>query len=315
MTERCFTQSELKTYKRCRRKWYLTYVRQLRIRREKATGAMAIGNRVHTALELLYEHDHDTALMWADFNARAEADLLEAEEHERRDLEKDIDKCRAMLEGYCEWLEETGIDEDYEVIGTEEKVSVPFDVGGTPVRLLGKLDQRVRSRSTGEMKSLDHKTVDDFSRVALLPLDEQLLHYHLIERFLLPEGERSSGGVINMLRKVKRTGNAKPPFYMREEIRHNDATLRAYHARVWHEIRDILELEDEIRDTGSHDAAYPNPTRDCTWDCPFFRVCAEFDDGSDIEAMLGLIYEVGDPLARYASGTVMVQSDIKQGEQ
>jgi len=45
--------SELQTFKRCKRKWWLSYYRRLHLRRE-GVGALSIGNMVHAPLEAYY---------------------------------------------------------------------------------------------------------------------------------------------------------------------------------------------------------------------------------------------------------------------
>ncbi len=296
MTKR-LTNSEIKDFQRCRRKWYLRYVRGLQLRKEKQTGPMKLGNRVHHTLEVLYENGHDADAALSDMHAQYDADVAEFPD-EAEALDKERDLALAMVEGYVQWLEETGADEDLEVLGVEAAREVDFLPG---VTLLGKYDQRVRRISTGETSALDHKTVDDFSRVRLLPLDTQSLHYELIEyldllqRGVDAEQERTGGVIFNMLRKVKRTARAKPPFYMREDVRRNTDELRAYWQKVARVSVEILQAE-----RAGFAAAYTTPTRDCGWDCTYLPICPMFDDGSDVEAVIGMIYEEKDPLDRYS---------------
>lgn len=302
MRTKRLTNSEIKEFQRCRRKWWLKSIRGLRLKREKQVGPMKLGSRVHRSLEVLYETGHDTDAMFTDIHAQYDADMEEFPE-EAEALDKERDLAVAMLEGYVEWLGETGEDEDIEVLGVEAPIEIEFGViRGVLVTLMGKLDQRVRRRSTGEVLALDHKTVDDFSRVRLLPLDTQSLHYELIEYLdLLAKGadadaERTGGVLFNMLRKVKRTARAKPPFFMREAVRRNTAELRSYWERVRVIAEDMLDVEER-----GFAAAYPNPTRDCSWDCPYFGICPMFDDGSDVESVISMVYEEADPLERYGS--------------
>ena len=48
-----FANTELQTYKRCKRKWWLAFYLRLRQRRE-GVGALSIGNMVHIPLEAYY---------------------------------------------------------------------------------------------------------------------------------------------------------------------------------------------------------------------------------------------------------------------
>lgn len=432
------TQSELKTYKRCKRQWWLSYYRRLGLRAVDVAGPSAVGTKVHNALERYYAYGEDP-LVQVDF--LVEQDVVAYPEMETA-IREDGSLCRIMLEGYLEWLAETGIDSDLEVLSTEETLEVFFaEIHGQYVTLLGKLDMRVRRRSDNARLFLDHKTVPDLTTpTKTLHLDEQMFHYMLLERLSLaekqakgtvyvpsaahlsgngpgtqstasmavpamreanpsdgymvgppqgrgsheqhasqsagdalrvpfqsaqqgedghvqsgasPENQRSSeeagpinagvvggieveelrsaqeavglvhpgaarshrsehqpssdpfewvdGGLYNMLRKVKRTARAKPPFFAREEVRHNVHELRSYWKRVYGMVSDIITTK-MVLDTGGDPlvACYPTPRKDCSWDCDFFAVCGMFDDGSDVEPLLADIFTEIDPHQRYA---------------
>jgi hypothetical protein len=207
-----------------------------------------------------------------------------------------------MLEGYIQWLAETGADAEIEVIAAETYVEAPLHEFNDRVAIIGKMDVRVRRVIDNVRLFIDHKSVASVTQpTIMLPLDEQMLHYHLLEFLTLEEGaSRSDGALYNMLRRVKRTAAAKPPFYSRVEVRHNKQELDSYRRRLVGTITDILVVEGQLRDGARHQTvAYPNPTRDCTWDCPFIAVCPMFDDGSRVDAMLEEHYVVGDPLSYY----------------
>lgn len=301
---RRLSHSEMKMWQRCRRKWWLSSYRNLVPLQEKKSGAAALGTRVHEALEVMYEVSDDAAL--ATLAAGIEADAAAFPEQADQ-IRKDGDMAMAMVEGYIQWSAEDGVDQDLEIIDVEAKIAVKLP--DSPVTLVGKLDQRARRKSDGARVFVDHKTVDDFSRVALLKQDTQMKHYHLMEFLkLLEEGVppeeavevRTGGAYYNMLRKVKRTGRAKPPFYMREYVGHNMDDLRSYFFHVWAVAAEIIEAELAL-DAGQdhHLVAYPNPTRDCSWDCDFQAVCPMFDDGSDAEGMVEMIYRKGNYMSRY----------------
>lgn len=310
MADRKLSHSEIKLWQRCRRKWWLRAYRNLEPLVEKKHGAASLGTRVHEALNVMYEAGNDAAL--ATLDASIEADCEEYPE-QAEEIRKEGDKARAMVEGYIEWAAEQGTDEDLEVISSETAVEVRMP-GIEGLTLVGKMDQRVRRRSTGERLFRDYKTVDDFSRVRLLPLDTQMKHYHLLEFLTLIEEtglppddleeQRTGGGLYTMLRKVKRTARAKPPFYMEETVRHNLDTLRAYYHHVAAVAAEIVWAERRLAEgMDPRSVAVPNPTRDCSWDCEFLAVCSMFDDGSDAEGMVESIYKVGDHMARYKDGS------------
>ena len=303
------SNSEAKEFKRCRRKWWLRSYRNLVPLREKVAGASSLGTRVHKALELISEGD--TAAGLADFHARVNADVHDFPEQEK-EIRAEADLALAMIEGYIEWIAEEGGDEDIEVLSNEEVISADLPhhlLTYTPVQLIGKLDQKVRRISTGERSFRDYKTVQDFSRIRLLQMDTQMKHYHLIEMLTLAnegqdretlEAERAGGAIYEMIRKVKRSARAKPPFFMRHEVRHNFEEMRNYYHSIAAQAHEIIITWNRLDSGESHQTAVPpNPTRDCSWDCDFVAVCPMFDDGSHVEEMLEITYRKGDALARY----------------
>lgn len=296
---RLFTNSELKTFKRCRRKWYLGEHLGWALNREKKHGAASLGTRVHLAMQAHAEGGLEAAR--AAHDARLAVDVL-AEPEQELEIRKEAEKAWIMVEGFDQWLADEGADAEYRVLAAEHRIEVKLD---DETGLLGKLDRRVLHVPTGLTLFEDFKTVDDFSRVGLLQLDEQMRMYCLLER-LNPEheGPQIHGALYTMMRKVKRTARAKPPFYMRITLYFNEADITNFHQRVLSEIADIRVLE-ALLESGADPVttAYPNPTRDCSWDCDFLPLCGSMDDGSDWQGLLASLYRRGNPLARYDSPT------------
>jgi hypothetical protein len=131
-------------------------------------------------------------------------------------------------------------------------------------------------------------------------MNEQILTYMVLEAAQNKEGERCEGGIFTMLKKVKRTANAKPPFYDQIEVRHNQFALRAFWNRIHGTVGDMLKVRSDL-DNGAdhHYVAYPRPSRDCKWKCQFFAICPLFDDGSAAEHAISELYAVDDPYAYY----------------
>lgn len=298
------SNSEIRKFKRCRRAWWLTYYRKLRMIRE-GVGPLSLGNIIHSVLEDYYtteNRDPATFDFETPLAALVEARLADERlpEHSHGDQLDQAELARIMLRGYFEWLQDDGADSDLEITGAEQEIEAYLGkVLDEDVWLIGKLDLRGVIKSTGETVFVDHKscqTLSDIPKTALL--DEQVKMYGLLER--MTSDHRTGGGLWNMLRKVKRTAAAKPPFYGRSGVQHNDEVYRTFHSRVWGEVADIVRTV-KLLESGAdpHAVAYPNPTRDCSWDCPFFGICPQFDDGSDVEGVIAFEYEVHDPYARY----------------
>lgn len=309
MRVRLFSNSELKTFKRCRRKWYFGYHLGLTAR-EPWTGPLAIGTRMHIALAAMYDpsNPRDPAEVLEELIAADAAKNDDPSDEELKDFNKEADLCRAMIEGYVEWLAETGADEFYEPLGAEELVEAEFpvhDADDVPVRIVGRLDQKIRRKDDGALMFLDHKTVGTF-KVPWLELDEQMLMYHLLQKLMHPDEPVVAGGVYNMMRKVKRTANAKPPFYERLVITHNETELRNFWVRLAGTITDVLAVESKLDEGEDHRfVAYPNPNRDCNWDCEFFHACTMTDDGSRVEEMMSAYRVIDAYERRYADAGVV----------
>jgi hypothetical protein len=293
------SNSEIQTFKDCRRKWWLSYYRRLQPKTQKMTGPLALGTRVHAALDMHYAEGVPLLEAYAHF-VDLDKQILVESYRDTVDFETESELGRIMLEGYSEWVEENGIDAELEMISTEEIISMPLFEGR--LELQGKLDMRVRRKADGVRLFRDFKTVGgSFAEFASLAhMNEQVLTYMLLEASTNKEGERCDGGIFTMLKKVKRTANAKPPFYDQIEVRHNQFTLRTFWNRVQGVLGDMLRVRDAL-DEGQdpHFVAYPTPSRDCKWKCQFFAVCPLFDDGSAAEQALDEFFAVDDPYSYY----------------
>lgn len=296
------TNSEMQVFRRCRRRWWLSYVRGFEHPEHGAIGPLSVGNLVHDSLAAYYNPKDNR-----DPLAVLQATLVEKVAFFPV-LEKIIlgegDLSRIMLEGYMQWLEDSGADQDLEVLEAETKMEVEIAPG---VNLLTKIDARVMRHSTRTRLALEHKTatsVDQNPNLPLLQIDPQLLTEHLVEFLKLQKaGEpesRAEGVLYNMLKKVKRTSRAHPPFFGREQVMHSTEELRSHWHHVLAYARQIQEARAQLESGISHHTVVPpSPDRTCKWQCQFFHLCPLFDDGSDAEGMLGELYVVGNPLERY----------------
>jgi hypothetical protein len=263
------------------------------------TGALALGSRIHEALDMYYSKNIpllDAHSQLVDDDKKILVDAY----RDTYDLESEAELGRIMLEGYLQWVEENGIDAELEMISTEEIISMPLL--DNSVVLQGKIDMRVRRKADGVRMFRDFKTVGgsftDFSSMA--HMNEQILTYMMLETAQNKEGERSEGGIFTMLKKVKRSANARPPFYEQLEVRHNVFALRSFWQRIHGTLSDMLNTRKALDEGGDHRfVAYPRPSRDCKWKCQFFTICPMFDDGSAAEAAIEDAFEVSNPYAYY----------------
>ena len=293
------SNSEIQCFKGCKRQWWLAYYRGLRPKKTKLTGPLPLGTRVHSALEAYYGDNRDPIEVYKELLAEEKIVLL-SQELDTNDFDSEGELGRIMLEGYMQWLAETGADSQLEVVAAEQAVSAPLLDGA--VELRGKLDLRVKRRIDNVRLFVDHKTVASFDSITRTAhMSEQGMMYQLLEMLTTSEeDERCEGLIYNMLRKVKRTAASRPPFYERLEVRFNKKTMRSFWLRIHGTLTDMLRLRHQLDEGADHRyVAYPTPTQDCSWKCEFYTVCPLFDDGSAAEELLDMVYTKNDPYERY----------------
>jgi hypothetical protein len=308
------SNSEVQTFKRCKRKWWLQYFRGLKPKHELPIGVKYTGLRYHKALASYYvppeqnpidpreTMEQEIQSNWENVKQFCEdKEYGEVPAHIEKDFTSNAELDRAMVKGYMYWLEESGADEYLEIISSETYKSVPMYSHRDSVllvELIGKIDTIVRNQISGLIQFLDHKTTDSFTRfLNTSHMNEQLLHYSLIQYIDDPESA-AHGAIYNLARRVKRKVTAKPPFYDRKEVRFNEHQLEAYWQKLQGVISDI-HITRKILGENHRLVVYPTPRTDCAWDCPFFQVCPMFDDGSRAEDYLDEHFTASDPLERY----------------
>lgn len=300
------SSSSLQNFRECRRKFWLTNIRGLRPKTEKLTGALALGSRVHLALEKFYDalqegksvEEANLPDIWANLIDLDRA-VTQAEGGSEEELDKEAELGRIMLEGFLEWLEDEGYVADYDVISQEEVIEKEFFDGR--IKLVGKVDQRLRRKADAARLVLDYKTTLAFDPLEkTLPQNRQFLTYMLLEMLQNDDPSEVSGALVVALKKVRRSASAKPPFYAAWEVNHNIFELRNFFQEVQGQMQDVIAMYNRL-DAGEdhHVVAYPNPTRNCSWSCPFVAGCQMFDDGSNVERWLSDNFTEGDPFGYY----------------
>jgi hypothetical protein len=292
------TNSEMSQFLNCRRGWWLSYYRGLRLKDHAPSKAIIVGSLFHSGLELFYRGEEPDVVVE---HVRALVEKLLNDYPGDRDIADAVEVALIILEGYFPWVAE-GHDADYVVLGSEQTVEVKLP--DTPFRLRGKIDAPIRREADGAKLQLEHKTVGNFTDLPRIAQSHpQFLTYDLLAHLKERQdgGEvRTDGVLLNMAKRVKQTSRAKPPFYARHVVRHNLDELRAHFRHVVSVGHDIEQVRAAL-DGGHehHDICPPRITRDHTWSCPCSGVTQMFDDGSDVEGFLAEFYETYDPWERY----------------
>jgi transcriptional regulator with XRE-family HTH domain len=318
---RRYSNSEIQTFKRCSLKWYMAYYLRLAPITESPIGVRAIGDRLHRALRWHYHPDStqrrdvrdaleiiikiDHAQLVTSYAPELIPLAIETEFAKEADLE------RVMMQGYVEWLEETGADSELIITGSEEylEADLPVTVNGQTIRIVGRLDARALRTYDNVRLFLDHKSVGNLTEPArLLALNEQMKMYILLEMLVAGNDQRVDGAIFNMIRRCKRTATAKPPFYARVEVRHNNISLQNFQRQLIGTIQQIenarLALDAGETDSFRH-LTPPAVAQDCTWSCDYLPLHSVMDDGSHWKAMANALYRVVDPSHYYVKKNVI----------
>lgn len=301
------SNSEIQAFKDCRRKWYLGNYRGLKPKAKSYVGPLPLGTRIHNALEQYYTTGENGVDAYNKFQRQDNLRFLETPD--ATDMEKikkfndESELGRIMVEGYMDWLDEENPDSNIEVVSAETKLSHRLVELNPRVELIGKVDLRVRRLEDDSRATLDHKSAVSFSNYYKFShMSEQLQFYTMLEKLNPDEVDTPvDGGIYNLLKKVKRTARATPPFYERMDIRFNKKTLENFWYRTLGVISDMIAVRDALDSGTDHRiVAYPRPRMDYgCGNCPFFLACPMLDDGSSAEDFIEAFFEQEDPNARY----------------
>lgn len=267
------------TFKRCPKRFEYAYIRGLR---PTATpNALALGEVMHEALATLYDPDEIDQLQRVEnahalYDAAIEREAQTAADSER--FQKEATMGKQMLSYYIDEIMPT---DDFTVLETERKVRLrlinPATGKPTHTQFIGYVDAIVKRKDTGAVYAREFKTAGDL-RVDHLILDDQVTDYLWALR---QDGVPVVGVMYDILRKIDPySSRSKPPYNYREYIYRSDAEIDERG-------RELLAEVEAIRAMRSRGFYYRNPTRDCSWDCPFRSLCiAELGNG-DGSSLIG----------------------------
>jgi len=312
--------SERNSLKRCPQKWHWAWRQGLRPKRD--ANPLWFGQGIHLALAEWYlngdERGPHPVETWQKFVADEERYIpIDYEEDEYKFVEaKELGVH--MLEGY---IEEYGTDENWDVIATEQTFSqlIP-KVGATrkPTKrtalanFVGTVDGVYRDKSSDEIWLMEHKTAKAIF-VNHLPLDDQAGSYFMVatealrKQKLIGPKEELQGIQYNFLRKgkadtrptnedglvINKDGSVSKrqpsPLFRREPVWRSKGEREQMKTNVQSEVL----LMNAFRNKEL--PLFKNPTRDCSWDCGFYRMCMLHEAGEDWKEYAEAEFVVQDP--------------------
>ncbi|MGV1079706.1 MAG: PD-(D/E)XK nuclease family protein [Candidatus Nanopelagicales bacterium] len=309
--------SSIQRFAVCPRQWYLAEVRRLGPVMDKRTGALGFGGRIHTALEAWASGQIQAPVaMWDTLMSREYVLASERGGFGLDELDKENALGWAMLDGFMDWWETEGEDEEFEVIGVEtrhaEELLVDTPQGEeVAVWVYGKLDRRLRNRETGQLWVADWKTTAYLQEAAKQGV-EQSPQPRIYAALLRQEDAPVVGIRYTFLRKVLRTAKARPPYYFNYDLQLPQYNVDHHLSRVRAFAGQMVDTAMRIGHGVDHEFAAPfNVGWHCK-SCPFNTACYLMQT-TGMEAaedyLTDNFHEV-DPLERYKAEA---EQEVSQG--
>lgn len=250
-----YSPSKLDSFEKCPRQYWYGYVGKVEIK-TAGTVETFLGNRVHTALEQLYDlHQHgllmarEQLLQWYekdwDLEWNNEIRIVKTGTSSQDYRRTGQDCLSAYYDRYAPF-------DQSQTLGLESEVVFALDARGQ-CRMRGIID-RFALRQDGTCEVHDYKTSGTLMTPAEADVDRQLGLYQI--------------GVMSMLNEVQQVDLIWHYLQFNEEIhsRRTPEQLQGLKAACIVLIRDIEAL-------GQEEASFPtHPSRQCDW-CDFREIC------------------------------------------
>jgi hypothetical protein len=306
--------SERAALKRCPQRWWWSFRNGL-VPNEVDT-KLWFGEGIHMGLAGWYlpgaERGEHPAKTWAKF-VRDEERYIK----DNRGLIDDVkwidarDLGMAMLIGY---VDEYGDDPDWDVVATEQTFQIKSRTdSGVEFTLSGTFDGVLRLRSTGKLMLMEHKTAASIPDFGYLELDNQASTYFTAAEIWLKatgvmrEDEHLDGILYNFLRKslpddrpvndegysLNKNGSVSKNQPAKLFARHEVWRSQRHRVRTLEQIKAEVELMQMYRNRQLK--ITKTPTKDCAWDCDFYRMCQLHESGDDWTEYRDAMYSVRDP--------------------
>lgn len=280
--------SEVAKAQRCLRTWWLGYKRDgtgLEPANRERGDLRDVGSLVHAGVQAYYRGHNPGAMLrehWLSLTTERDVTDKETQAYELASI---------MLDGWVKWLASEGADVGEETVLLEERLEMSLGTfRGDEVVLYGTPDRVIRETETGLLVLEDTKTRASIANLDVrLQIDPQMLTYAGMLR--ATKDLNVTEMRHQLIKRVKRTARATPPFYLRVAVPVTDALLDARWAHLTSTVDSMVDrLQRHEAGTSHHVAFPPTPTGDCAWDCDFLAVCPLMDEGAYWEAALQEMY-------------------------
>ena len=236
-----YSNTRLTTFKRCRLKYHWQYVDK-----QKSPDARALvrGAAAHLAMAAYYRGEPLKKAVAAAWEAYAPAS------DKSFGYMSDLD---LILTRYFNWA---AINDLWRVEMVEETIEAEYN----GIKLMGIWDLLVKKN--GQLWIVDHKFQKSHS-FANLEVDPQVSQYIALARL---KGINVAGLIYNIINLE--TGNTKEIAF-RQQVGRQDYFVQSYLDSIVPQVKEIKKADRQVL------PIYPNWTKDCCWDCQFYRRCID----------------------------------------
>lgn len=338
------SNSDVRLFKRCRRKWdYESPLRQ-GLRSKKVTGRLWLGSGVHVALSSYYslfnESKNTPSVLYESLQEWYQKETKKLEElgilgDQEAELLELLELGDNMLNGYSKWAPKEDARDFVKVLYNEQRLEIPIlspEGKRTCGRYTFKTDLVVEDKDKF-LWLVDHKTAKS-NDTSYLEMDEQSVSYlygaqrkfgiklegilfnFLIKKVpsipqVLKNGSLSTKKItttyntyLDAIKKhfdfenkdekekvellipykdfLEELQHQDNPFFKRVKVYKSQAEIEEIGKRLYYEYREMRNPRINI---------FPNPIRDCDWDCPLKTLCIAENDGGDVESLIKDMFE------------------------
>jgi RecB family exonuclease len=261
-----FSHSSLAAWRRCRYRYYLSYIEDYA---SKPSVGQMRGTIGHACLGEWYGNGLDDAK--AIEKATEVANQLEIESG--IDFSNDWDELLLTFHRYFNWAR---VHDNFETIAIEQEYEI--DING--IKLMGFIDGIVKQNNS--IWILEHKFLKQAS-IKHIDLDQQISIYMLAARKL---GYDPVGCMYNIIR-IGKGGIAVTEPVLRTLAYRNAEGLRVVEYELSNQMLELKTFNEK-----RHLPVYRNPTKDCHWDCQYYYACISLNDSGEAESVLSRFKKV-----------------------
>lgn len=270
----------MKDYRRCKRRYYYEVVLGLE---SKTTFSTWLKGQIgHKCLEMWYKNGEGDVAD-AMYEVFANYPGLNMQEEE-------IDKLHELIEGIIHRyiMEYSDFESVWikEILGVEEEWYLNID-GWT---LRGVYDL-VFIDCDDNLWLMDHKFTGFPHQDEHLVMDPQISLYFNSANNLF---DRPVYGFIinNILSKpAPKKSKYENPCFNRIPIARTDYELDSFMYDTRIQLAEMEESTNTYRATGNHRIFYRTPTKDCSWDCPYYQLCVIDLKNGDVSHVIDMAYK------------------------